>query len=277
MSNTSSRVSLALAGALLIFLFLPPILQGAGQQGTAQQGGAQQGRGGGGGRGGGQAAGDAVTPAAVVGTGMILGQVVTGDSGAAVRRARIRLSGAGVGAQRRARAGDEARFVFTQLPAGRFTLSATKAGFVTIAYGAKAPGRAGTPIQLADGQKLETKAISLPKGGVVTGAVLDEYGEPAPGIAVRAMRQVIRTGEKRLESAGTDTTDDRGMYRIYGLQPGQFVVYAQPRNQGLAGLQVSVADQIEAQMNQVQAMLGGKGNGRSILPRIGSSTRKCAK
>jgi uncharacterized protein (DUF2141 family) len=258
MSMTPSRFSLALASALFVFVSLPPVLLGSGQQGAAQQGGAQQGRGGGGGRGGGQAR-DAVTPAAVVGTGMILGQVVTGDSGTAVRRARVSLSGQGVGAQRTATTDDEGRFVFTQLPAGRFSLSATKAGFVTIAYGAKAPGRAGTPIQLADGQKLETKAIPLPKGGVVTGAVLDEYGEPAPGITVRAMRQVMRTGEKRLESAGTDTTDDRGMYRIYGLQPGQFVVYAQPRNQGLGGLQVSVADQIETAMTQVQTMLGGNG------------------
>jgi uncharacterized protein (DUF2141 family) len=164
---------------------------------------------------------------------------------------------------------DEGRFVFTLLPAGRYTVNATKTGYVTIAYGAKAPGRAGTPIQVADGQKLETKAMSLPKGGVVTGTVLDEHGEPAPGTTVRAMRQVIRTGEKRLESAGTDTTDDRGQYRIYGLLPGQFVVYAQPRNQGVGGLQASIATEIEAAVQQMAQMLsagqgaGGGGAGRA--------------
>jgi protocatechuate 3,4-dioxygenase beta subunit len=173
-----------------------------------------------------------------------------------VRRARVNLSGQGVGAQRSSLTDEDGRYVFTQLPAGRYSLSATKAGFVTIAYGAKAPGRAGTPIQLADAQKLEAKAVTLPKGGVVTGVVLDEHGEPAPGTPVRAMRQVMRTGEKRVESAGSDTTDDRGQYRIYGLQPGKYIVSAQPRNQGGGALQANVAAQIEAAMQDMQQVLG---------------------
>ncbi len=190
------------------------------------------------------------------GTAMILGQVVTGDSGTPVRRAQVNLSGQGLRGQRTTMTDEEGRFVFTLLPAGRYNVTTSKAGHVNIAYGAKAPGRAGTPIQLADGQKLEAKAISLPRGGVVTGIVLDENGEPAPGTPVRAMREVIRTGEKRLDSAGTDTTDDRGMYRVYGLQPGKYIVYAQPRNQGSGALQVSIASEIEAAVGQITQMLG---------------------
>lgn len=240
------------------------LAQGRGQQGQAAQAGqaGQTGRGGGGGRGGGQgqqARDAAATPQ--VGTGLILGQVVTSDTGTPVRRARVSLSGADLRGARTATTDDEGRFVFTQLPAGRYTMSAVKNGYVSIAYGAKAPGRAGTPIQLGDGQKLEAKAMLLPKGGVVTGVVHDEYGEPSPGTPVRAMRIVMRTGEKRLEQAGTDTTDDRGMYRIYGLQPGQYIVSAQPRNTGLAGLQTSIAAEIESAMQQVQTMIGAGGRG----------------
>lgn len=251
MQTRSSRHWLAIASAVSLLLTVTYAQQG----GVAQQGG----RAGGAGRGGGQVARDAVTTQPT-GTAMILGQVVTGDAGTPVRRARVSLSGQGVGA-RSAMTDDEGRYVFTQLPAGRYTLSATKAGFVAITYGAKAPGRAGTPIQLTDGQKLDAKAITLPKGGVVTGVVLDEHGEPAPGTPVRAMRQIMRTGEKRLESAGTDTTDDRGQYRIYGLQPGQYVVYAQPRNQGMGALQASVAEQIETAMQQVQQAMVVQGGG----------------
>ncbi len=195
----------------------------------------------------------------VAGTAMILGHVVTGDSGTPVRRAQVNLTGQELRGQRTTMTDDEGRFVFTLLPAGRYNVNTSKAGYVNIAYGAKAPGRAGTPIQLADGQKLEAKAISLPRGGVVTGIVLDEHGEPAPGTPVRAMREVIRTGEKRLESAGNDTTDDRGMYRVYGLRPGKYIVYAQPRNQGSGALQVSIANEIEAAVQQMTQMLGGGG------------------
>ncbi len=227
-------------------------------------GGLQQGQAGrGGGDGAAGQARDAIQ-APVIGTAMILGQVVSGDAGTPVRRARVNLSGAELRGQRSAVTDDEGRFVFTQLPAGRYTITATKAGHVTIAYGAKSPGRAGTPIQLADGQKLESKAMALPKGGVVTGVVLDEYGEPAPGTPVRALRTVMRTGEKRLESAGTDTTDDRGMYRIYGLQPGDYIVSAQPRNTGQLGLQTSVAGEIENALQQMQQMLGGAGAGLAL-------------
>ena len=245
--------------AMSAFLTVAQAQQGgaAAGQGAGRQGGAaQQGRGGAGR--GQQPARDAQIQQPT-GTAMIIGQVLTGDAGTPVRRARVNLSGQELRGQKAAMTDDEGRFVFTLLPAGRYTVNATKTGYVTMAYGAKAPGRAGTPIQLADGQKLETKAMSLPKGGVVTGTVLDEHGEPAPGTTVRAMRQVIRTGEKRLESAGTDTTDDRGQYRIYGLLPGQFVVYAQPRNQGLGGLQTSIAAEIESAVQQMAQMLGGPG------------------
>ncbi len=253
--TSKARTHLQAAWVLVLTLSVAPLLTAQGGQGggAAQQGGR------GGGRGAAAGQGRDVTQPPVVGTGMILGQVVSGDAGTPVRRARVNLSGAELRGQRSAVTDDEGRFVFTQLPAGRYTITSSKAGYVTIAYGAKAPGRAGTPIQLADGQKLEGRPISMPKGGVVTGVVLDEYGEPSPGTPVRALRMVMRTGEKRLESAGTSTTDDRGMYRIYGLQPGQYVVTAQPRNTGLGILQTSVAAEIEAALSQMQQQMGGRG------------------
>lgn len=244
----------AIAVTLLLAWSPAPFAQaGGGQSGQAT------GRGGGRGAAAGQGRDAAQTP--VVGTGMIVGQVVTGDAGTPVRRARVNLSGAELRGQRSTTTDEEGRFVFTQLPAGRYTMTASKTGFVSIAYGAKSAGRAGTPIQLEDGQKLESKPIAMPKGGVVTGIVLDEFGEPSPGTSVRALRMVMRTGEKRLESAGTGTTDDRGQYRIYGLQPGQFILTAQPRNSALGALQISVGSQIDAALEQVQQQLGSGGGG----------------
>lgn len=255
---TSRLPRLTALAAITITLVLAWPTAPAAQAGGAATGGAQQGQGGGraGGRGAAGQGRDATQQTPAVGTGLIIGQVITGDAGTPVRRARVNLSGAELRGQRSTVTDDEGRFVFTQLPAGRYTMTASKAGFVSISYGAKTAGRAGTPIQLADGQKLESKPIPMPKGGVVTGVVLDEYGEPSPGTPVRALRMVMRTGEKRLESAGSSTTDDRGQYRIYGLQPGQYIVTAQPRNTGLGGLQVSVAAEIENALQQMQQQLG---------------------
>ncbi len=241
-----------------------------GGQGTTQ-GQQGQGRGGGQGAQGTQPARDTTTqqqqqPPA---TGAIAGGVMLEGGGTPVRRARVTLSGAGLRPSRTATTNEQGQFSFTQLPAGRFTLSASKPGYVDISYGAKKPGRPGTPIQLDDGQKLDRIDIKLPKGSVLTGVVVDENGEPSPGTQVRAMRFVIRTGDKTLQQTGTDTTDDRGVYRIYGQQPGDYIVSAVPRNAGLNDLRQTMAAEIESLLQQAQAAganpgapAGGPGGGR---------------
>jgi uncharacterized protein (DUF2141 family) len=224
------------------------------------QAGQAQGRGGGQGAGQQQPSRDAqVQPA--TGTGVIAGTVLTEGSGTAVRRARVTLTGAELRGSRSATTTDQGAFSFTALPAGRYTLSASKPGYVNITYGARRAGRPGTPIQLVDGQKMEKAVLSLPKGAVVTGVVIDEHGEPSPGTQVRVMRAVMRTGEKTFEQAGQDQTDDRGIYRIYGLQPGDYIVNALPRNSNLGDLQQNIRSEIESLMQQVQA-LNAAGGGR---------------
>ncbi|HEY7841112.1 MAG TPA: carboxypeptidase-like regulatory domain-containing protein, partial [Gammaproteobacteria bacterium] len=227
------------------------------------QTGQAQGRGGGQGAAGGQQqpARDAQTQQ-TPGTGVIAGSVLTEGSGTAVRRARVTLTAPELRGSRTATTTDQGSFSFGSLPPGRYTLSASKPGYVNISYGARRAGRPGTPIQLLDGQKMEKAVISLPKGAVVTGVVIDEHGEPSPGTQVRVMRAVMRTGEKTYEQAGQDQTDDRGIYRIYGLQPGDYIVNAMPRNSNLGDLQQSIRAEIETLMSQVQALQaagGGRG------------------
>jgi protocatechuate 3,4-dioxygenase beta subunit len=169
-------------------------------------------------------------PAAPVGTAVISGVVSVGGTGQPARGARVSVSGPDVG-NRSAITDEMGRFAFNALPAGRYTLSASKPGHVNVTYGQRRPGagRPGTPIQLADGQRFDAR-MQLPRGGVITGTLLDENGEAVPGTQVRAMRYVLQTGQRTLQQAGSDATDDRGMYRIYGLQPGDYVVAAVPRN-----------------------------------------------
>ncbi len=243
--------------------------QTAGIQG---RGGAQGQAAGPGQRGGGQGqtARDNPSSQPTMGTGSISGMLTLEGSGTPVRHARVTLSGAGLRPSRSTTTNDQGGFEFPSLPAGRFTLAASKPGYVDIIYGAKKPGRPGTSIQLADGQKLEKVSFSLPKGSVLTGVVVDENGEPSPGTQVRAMRYVLRTGERTLQQAGADTTDDRGIYRIYGQQPGDYIVSAIPRNANLNDLRQTMAAEIESLIQQAQAAnatpggpgAGGLGGGR---------------
>lgn len=168
---------------------------------------------------------------APTGTGSVSGTVTVAGSGQPARKARVSLSGGELRGGRNVTTDDTGRFVFAALPAGRYSLSAAKPGHVTVQYGQRSPGpgRPGTPIQLADGQKLDVQ-LQIPRGGVITGTVLDERGEAVPGIPVRVLRHVIQGGQRTLQQAGNGSTDDRGMYRVYGLQPGEYAVAAIPRN-----------------------------------------------
>jgi hypothetical protein len=145
---------------------------------------------------------------------------------------------------------DAGAFVFDGLPSGRYTLTAAKEGYVTAAYGAKRPERPGGTVVLRAGESRGI-ALRLQHGAVITGTVLDSDGEPVSGITVSALtwRYMIATGERRPVTVGTADTDDRGVYRIYGLAAGEYVVHAVPR--------VSAGDAQVASDQEINRALAG--------------------
>src|SRR5688572_20402724 len=84
------------------------------------------------------------------GTGKIRGRVLA-QGGAPLRRAQLSLTMTEGGPQfRRAAITDaEGRYEFVDLPAGRFTVTAIKTGYVTLQYGQRRPLETGTPVSLA--------------------------------------------------------------------------------------------------------------------------------
>ena len=75
--------------------------------------------------------------------------------------------------------------------------------------------------------------LRLTRAGVVTGKVVDEFGDPVTDVFVTAMRYQYVQGSRRLMQTGRGAqTNDIGEYRIYGLSPGQYYVSATLRNFG---------------------------------------------
>ena len=165
-------------------------------------------------------------------TGRITGRVLTADNGRPVKRARVLVSAAELPGGRGMLTDDTGVFNLTELPAGRYTLTVSKSGFVALSYGQRRPLQAGTPLQLADGQQLKGVEFRLPRGGVIAGRVLDEDGEAVPGASVQIMRYQYQQGDRRLTPAGAGQTDDKGQYRVWGLMPGDYYVNALTRQQG---------------------------------------------
>ena len=170
------------------------------------------------------------------GTGSITGRVVSDDgSNQAVRKVRVSARGVDSRVERVAYTDVEGRFSLTTLPAGRYYVSATKPSYLSLTYGQRRPGRGfGTPVVLANAKATVDLQFRLPKGSVITGTVFDHYGAPLPNVRVGVRQWITRDGERVLTTPGGigGTTDDRGAYRIYGLQPGSYLVAMTPPNPG---------------------------------------------
>ena len=124
------------------------------------------------------------------------------------------------------------RFEFENVRAGRYTLNAQKAGYVNLSFGQQRQNDASKPIDVLDGQTVEKIDFSLPRGGVFTGRILDEFGDPVADVQVGAMRSIYTGGARRLVACRTPrarqtTSANSGWPRC---RPGDYYVSATFRN-----------------------------------------------
>jgi len=108
----------------------------------------------------------------------------------------------------------EGRFQLTGLAPAAYRLRAFAPGYVTAA-----PAEGSTPDYYRPG---DSASLRLIKGGVITGVVTDQAGVPLAAVRVHVTRVPGAGGR---EMSGRDaSTDDRGIYRVYGLEAGAYLV-----------------------------------------------------
>lgn len=173
-------------------------------------------------------------PPTVTGTAVIRGRVFAADTGRPLRRARIVVTAPEAGPEpRQTSTNAEGRYEIKDLPAGRYTVTVNRAGYLQLRYGQRRPLEQGKPLQVLDKQAVENVDFSLPRMSVITGRVLDEANEAVAGAQVVAMRSTYFEGRRRLVPAGgspMQQSDDAGQFRILGLPPGTYYVRALMRD-----------------------------------------------
>lgn len=113
-------------------------------------------------------------------------------------------------------------FKLTGLVPGSYSIEVAAPGYVTDDFTARRVYRPG-----------ETVTIRLVKGGVITGKITDATGEPLVNVEVKLQRLRDLNGN-RVRNGGSSffgddfRTDDRGIYRAFGLMPGVYVVNVEP-------------------------------------------------
>jgi hypothetical protein len=158
-------------------------------------------------------------------TGLLMGVVTDALDNRPVPNAEVTLGGAPPTTKNTKVLTDaEGRFVFLDLPEGTFTLTATKAGYAEGAHGRRRPLGLSQPVVLGDAARVGDLTIPIWKFAAISGRVTDEAGEPMVAIAVRVMSRTIVAGKQRFVPGAIARTDDRGIYRIASLTPGDYTV-----------------------------------------------------
>jgi len=160
-------------------------------------------------------------PQPLIGTGLIAGQVVDATTGKLIPDAAVivglRAAGArGAAGPPQATVDAQGRFVFGSLPAGSYTLGATRPGYLSKSI----------LVTLADGERVLDTRIRLTKTATVSGTLRDSAGDPVVGTTVVALQRVMINGQQSWNLASTNRSDDRGIYRMPELAPGDYAVCA---------------------------------------------------
>ena len=176
-------------------------------------------------RGGGRFGGPGDADEQPAGTAVIRGRILTADTGTPVRRAQVRAAMVNNRDTRLVTTDEQGNFEFRDLSGGRWNVTASKAGFVTMRFGQRRSFEAGRPIEVDDAEIMERVNFSLPRGAAINGRLLDEFGDPMARARVQALRYQLVQGTRRLAPTGvTAQTDDTGAFRLWGLMPGEYYV-----------------------------------------------------
>lgn len=161
-----------------------------------------------------------------IGTNDITGRVVDARTNAPVANAVVTLLGHG--APDRVLTDDSGRFSFEHLPAGAFVLASAKPGFIGGGYAQRASWDLPAPLAIADGQPHTDVTLKLWHPGAIGGTITNDAHEPLANVQVQVLRRALMDGRWQWLPGAPVTTDDRGRYRIGGLDAATYIVAARP-------------------------------------------------
>jgi hypothetical protein len=154
---------------------------------------------------------------------------VIGDRGQPLIGAVVLLRRLGVVGNngRQVTTNNEGRFQAGNLETGLYSITANAPAYVML------PREPDTPAPLY--RVGDNVRLDLIRGGVITGTITNALNEPVIGVRARALMVRDANGQPMkglLTTWGQAASDDRGIYRMFGLPPGTYIIevggYANP-------------------------------------------------
>ena len=163
--------------------------------------------------------------------GAIKGRVTNGLTGEGVAGASIQLAPFGrrgsPDTDRTAVTRDDGAFLVENVPPGSYFLYARQSGYTS-------NGRAGrtvVPVNVGPGQVASDVSIQLIPVGRIEGRVVDENGNAAQGIDVKAFSTYNLRGRTQLRRVAQTSTDEKGRFVLKTQSAGTYYVDAEPENE----------------------------------------------
>ncbi len=168
-------------------------------------------------------------------SGVVVGRVVDATTGRPIAGAIVTLFGSAAVDSPRAGEGlaptpprlmtnAGGQFVARGLRKGSLFLVVTKGGYVDATNAQRRPLGTAQRIDIREEQRITDVEVRMWRYAIITGTVLDEAGEPVVGARVQSYRQVFTAGRARYVASASASTDDRGMYRLPNVAPGEYQI-----------------------------------------------------
>jgi 5-hydroxyisourate hydrolase-like protein (transthyretin family) len=127
----------------------------------------------------------------------------------------------------RTRTDEDGNYRITNLAAGSYDISPLAPAFVP----ADSKEQRSRNVIVSDDETVESINFSLVRGGVITGRVTDADGRPIIQQQVYVYRMDLferepQRANRPLFVTNSVATDDRGIYRVFGLAPGRYKIGA---------------------------------------------------
>lgn len=155
------------------------------------------------------------------------GQVLNDRTDQPLRRAHVTLRPIEAGLTTiGVEADDDGAFLIHDITPGRYSLLAERDGYLSNSICLHGALRMPPVLNIASNQHLAGITFRLRPWAVLAGQVSYEDADPGVNVRVIAYREYHRRGRHGYEVASSTLTDDRGEYRMHGLQPGSYFIAA---------------------------------------------------
>lgn len=151
--------------------------------------------------------------------GTVSGKVVNSVTGQPVKKALVTLSPAAGQKPYVTRSDESGKFLFDNVQPAHYVATAAADGYSEMRS-------VGKPVAVAAQQAVEDVEVRIAPLAAISGKVLDEDGQPMSGVSVGVTRYIYTSSGKRLQMGSTVQTDDRGVYRLFDIQPGRYYLMA---------------------------------------------------